>query len=301
MWSLLWIRLGRRKSFWSKLLLFSSVLHVVLLFSIFFIFSWQKSILEVNINRSILKSGAPIVFASCSLQSKKLSTRSIIKSQSIAKPIKKQPVKKVVTQKSVQKKVVPKKIVAKKILVKKNTMIKKKPVPKKIMPKKIVSKKPVVKKLSVKKVLPKAKPVVKKSSVKKDRPQKVMKKNPVAKKIVKPVVKHVVPKQEVKLDTRAMQDCPIPVYIGKKEIESLSVEYEIEREVKKHWRPPAGLSKGLSCTMHILVDWSGRAKQSRVSKASGVLAFDISVRNAVPKMCLPKSVRGKELNITFNP
>ncbi|MFC1842024.1 TonB C-terminal domain-containing protein, partial [Candidatus Dependentiae bacterium] len=80
----------------------------------------------------------------------------------------------------------------------------------------------------------------------------------------------------------------------------LRLQYEIENEIAKHWRPPAGLSKDLYCTINVLVDWNGNVKQSMVKRSSGVLIFDISARMAVAKLSLPKNVRGKEINITFN-
>jgi len=274
MWSSLWTRLGKRARFWLKLLAFSSVLHVALLFFMFFIYSGQNSIFEININRSILKSGAPIVF----LPSLKVSP-----SKRAAKTISKKPV-------------AVKKTVVKKSPVKKTTIAKKKPVAKKTAPKKHV-KKPAVKKQPAKKtVSQKKKPLPTKKTVKKNLPKKSL-----PKKSASPVKKPEKTLTQKKPEpVKKLQETPQPIYIGQKELEVLSVQYEIEREVAKHWRPPAGLSKDLTCTIHVLVDWNGKSKQAKVKKTSGVLIYDISARMAVAKLNLPKSVRGKEINITFN-
>jgi len=91
-----------------------------------------------------------------------------------------------------------------------------------------------------------------------------------------------------------------PIFISKKELEVLNVQYDIEQEVAKCWNPPAGSSAKLSCTIRVFVSKSGRIKKAEVIKASGVLIYDVSAKAAVEKLNLPKSVRGKEINITFN-
>lgn len=74
---------------------------------------------------------------------------------------------------------------------------------------------------------------------------------------------------------------------------------EIILEVAKHWRPPEGLKKDLSCTIGLVVDWNGKVTQVRVVKPSGVLAYDISARVAASKLNMPNSLYGKDLNIGF--
>ena len=287
MWSSLWTRLGRRATFWSKLVAFSSVLHVGLLFFMFFVYSWQDSIFEIQINRSILKSGAPIIFLPPSLKSpvvrKKTTARQTV-------------VKKRVTKK------IPKRVSQKKPPT---TIAKKKPAPKKPVPKKSVTKKAVAKKTPVKKPLAKKQPIKKQPVKKKPVPKKISEKKIEKKRVpAKPLKKEATPVPVAKPVqvpvTETAPEGPQPIYIGQKELEKLSVQYEIEREVAKHWRPPAGLSKDLTCTIRVLVDWNGKARQVMIKQTSGVLAYDIPARGAIARLQLPKSLRGKEIDITFS-
>ena len=88
--------------------------------------------------------------------------------------------------------------------------------------------------------------------------------------------------------------------IGQKELDALNVQYDIEREVAKYWRPPADVSKKLLCTANVVVDQEGKVQKVTVIKSSGLSIYDISAKAAVAKMSFPKSVWGKEVNITFN-
>jgi len=265
MWSLLWIRLPRRVLFWGKLFFVVSTLHLCLLFMMFFIYSGQKSVFTVNINRLRLKSGAPIIFMPLK--------------KSVQKPVFTKRVSKKLVSKNKIKKVVKKNVIKK--TVKKPVLAKKKASVKKVIPKKkkpVIQKKTIIKKKLVseekrpvlaKKIVPKKKPVVQEKT---------------AKSIEK------VAKEQKKIEA---------IYVGQQELEALKVQYEIEREVTKHWVLPVGLSKELSCVISVLVDWNGTAKKVTVTKSSGALMFDIAARTAVAKLCLPKSVHGKEVNINF--
>jgi len=299
MWSLLWTRLGRRAIFWVKLIIFSSVIHFPLLFFILFVYSGQSTIFAVQINRSILKSSAPIVFLPPSSKRRK-----VVSSGGVKRAVGKKSV-------AMQKKSKP--VIAKKVPVKKTTIAKKKEAVKRN-----ISKKTVAKKASIKKITPpkkkntpaKKNPVKKKSVTKKTKPSvkkliKASQKKKIAKKQekipdkkIKEVVKPAELSPEV-ISTQVYTDQQ-PVYLGQKEIEQLTVEYQIECEIKKHWRPPAGLSKDLTCTIRILVDWNGKSRQIKIEKPSGALMYDISVRTAVAKLQLPKGFQGKEISITFN-
>ena len=73
-----------------------------------------------------------------------------------------------------------------------------------------------------------------------------------------------------------------------------------QQEVEKYWRSPVKLPENLSCTVSVLVDQSGSAKQVNVIKSSGALIFDISARGVAFKTIFPQKVRGKQINIIFN-
>jgi len=333
MWSSLWTSLGRRARFWLKLLCVSSIGHVFFFFLLFFVYRGQHAVLEVNINRSILKSGAPIIFMPFSKTAPR--AKMVPKKTAIKKAMPKKTAPKKIAPKTlrqapadakamvdrqderVTKKQVPakrttitkKKTVVKKPVVKK-TPVKKKPIVKKIPVKKpMIKKKPSAKKTPAKKLLAKKKPTVKKPEIKKplvkkkSPVKKIPEKKPVVKKIVKdrPVVtEQVLPEKAAGVAPEITCNGQQPIYIGQQELESFSVQYKIEQEVIKHWRPPPGISKDLTCTINVMVDWNGKPKKVVVSKSSGVLIYDISARTAIPKMNFPKGMRGKELNITFN-
>ncbi|MFC1842353.1 TonB C-terminal domain-containing protein [Candidatus Dependentiae bacterium] len=290
MLSLLWTRLGRRFTFWSKLVLFSSVLHLLGLFLVLFVYSGQKSTYHVNINRSILKSGAPIIFMNRRRVMQRKSTSraktgpriSVVKKPSV-KPKKTQNLK----TKIIKKRAKPKKPAAK------TKVLKKKPEKKQVKKtKKIEKQKAKPKKLVKKQVKPEKKRVSKKPEKKQAKPEKKVLKAPL---VVPTQSTHTVYTGEQK--QAHVQDA---IYIGQQELEALKIQYEIEAEVKKHWRPPAGLSKDLSCTVNVLVDWNRKATKVQVAQSSGVLIYDVSARMAVSRLCLPSVLKGKEVHITFN-
>ena len=311
MWSLLWIRLGRRLVFWCKLFSVASVGHLFLLFMILFVYSGQKSVFTVNINRSVLKSGAPIIFMplkrSVPRVAKQIATQGRVTkkvSKSVAKPVFKKPPVKKTPPKNTIKKVVKKPILAKKkALAKKKQAFKKpakKPVKKPAIPKKKPAPKKTVKKPVKKEIKKPVKKVEKKVPEKKLGDHKKIKEKKLREeKITKPV-KEIIQETQVPVGAGSSQEAhPEAIYIGQQELEALKVQYEIEHEVAKYWRPPVGLSKELSCTITVLVDWNGFVNKVNVTKPSGALMFDIAARTAVAKLNLPKSVCGKEVNINF--
>jgi len=309
MWFLLWTRLGRRVIFWCKLFSVASIGHVFLLFMILFVYSGQKSVFTVNINRSVLKSGAPIIFMP--RIAKQIATQGTV--------LKKKPSNKgrSTCKRAVMKKPVPKKNIKK--IVKKSGLVKKKAPVKKLANKKAAPKKPIKK--------PVKKPVAQRKKPQKRPVKKLVKKKPVPKKPGEKIEKKVAPAKQEKIDQKdekptekkmpalnatqetqvqaaaeaveSQESHPEAIYIGQQELEAIKVQYEIEHEVSKYWRPPVGLSKELSCTITVLVDWNGTAKKVTVTKTSGALMFDIAARTAVSKLNLPKSVCGKEVNVNF--
>lgn len=158
---------------------------------------------------------------------------------------------------------------------------------KKVTPKKktIAKSKPKPKKKAVK-TAQKKKPVAKVAEKKKHSKKKIEK--VAAKEKSKPVVQKTIEAVSAQ-----------PVYVGQLEMAALQMQDEMQQEVSKVWQPPAGLPKDLECTVKIVVDWSGKTQEAIVEQPSGVLMYDISARTAASKLCLPKAVRGKTVNIIF--
>jgi len=282
MWSLLWTRLHRRVLFWAKLFSVAFIGHVLLLFIMLFVYSGQKSVFTVNINRSILKSGAPIIFMPLKRSiSKNICTES-------AQIISKKPVvKKAVSKKAVHKNTLKKKSVLRQAQDEREKKAEEK-------------KKPV----SQKKKAPVKKPVKKVAK----KPVKKVKKSASEKKFAKPKIKNKTlekknikknKKKEMKKEVKNLSIHPEAIYIGQQELEALKIQNEIESEVAKHWRAPVGLSKDLACTISVIIDWGGSVKKVTVTKSSGALMFDIAARTAIGKSCIPRSAYGKEVNINF--
>jgi len=279
----------RRFIFWGKLFIFTSFSHLLGLMLLFFVYQGETFVYNVVVNNAILASGASIVylpfkktvsanFNTVAMQKKKI-VNPIKKATMLAKPkSKKKQKKQIAIKKALEKKKI-KKVKIKEKPKKKKTKLQKKdtrPVKKKNVPKKDRPKKKVESKQKIQKN--KKVSNAKKSSM-------VAKKNAVSKKAsTNNLVKHG--GQEL-------------IYIGRHDLEALRVQEVIQREVEMNWRPPVGLSKELACILKVLIDWDGGIKKVSVVKSSSVLIYDISARRSIAKLQLPRSVRGKEINITF--
>jgi len=265
------LRRFSRHVFWAKLLLFSSVVHAVLLFVVFFMYKGSYFSYRVTVSRSFLASGAPVVFLplyktiqqkqikknSPSVHTKTTKTTGPKQTTKLAAVVK--PKKKSIAKKTVQKK-------------KRSTTVAKK------------KKKPAVKKIT-KKI---AKPIKKeiKTVNKKKTSSPIHKK----KKNVQALVhsnRTSVPKQQE------------PIYVGQMEMDAQWMQNEMHKEVTKKWRPPVGLSKDLVCILKVLIDWHGNTTHTTVEQPSGVLLYDISTRTAMMQLTLPSWAYGKEFTITF--
>lgn len=254
----------RRASFWGKLFIFSSSAHLIVLVFLFFVYSGDSLVYNINVNRSILKSGAPIIF----MPLKKVVGTNI---STLATVSKKKPVKK------------------------ETTLVKQK---KKAKPKKKIEKKP---KQQPKKTLRQASASAKTTADRQgDRIAKKSKhKKQVAKQKGNSSKKQVAKNKKIKTEKNIARPGQQPIYIGRFELEALHMQEAIEQEISKHWKPPAGLAKDLSCTIKVLVGWDGVVKKSTMVKQSGVLMYDVSARMAASSLSL-KVAKGKEINITFN-
>jgi len=287
-----WLHKSTRKRliFWGKLFIFSLSTHVVGLVFIFFVYRGENFSYNVSINRSITKFGAPIILLPLAKTTGTNLNKLINVNKQITKNVKTKS-KKVLSKKNIKPK--------------KTTTIsktkKKKTVSKRSKKNKVSKKESTKKKIEQKKN--KKKKVVKKNKKQNKNPVKKKSKIEKSKKVVQPgkiVKKKVVASKKAVVPAVAKPVEPQPIYVGRQELAALQMQAEIEQEVLKHWSPPAGLSKELTCSIKVLVGWDGNIKNSVIQKTSGVLIYDISARTAVSKLNMPKGARGKEINILFN-
>ena len=255
------LRRFSRHVFWAKLLLFSSVVHAVLLFIVFFMYKGSYFSYRVTVSRSLSASGAPVVFLPLykTIQQQIKKNSSSVHTKTTKKTGPKQTTKLAAVVKP-KKKSIAKKTVQKK---KRSTTVAKK------------KKKLVVKKITKKRTKP-IKKEIKTVNKKKKNVQALTHSN-----------RGSVPKQQE------------PIYVGQMEMDAQWMQNEMHKEVTKKWRPPVGLSKDLVCILKVLIDWHGNTTQTTVKKPSGVLLYDISTRTAMMQLTLPSWAYGKEFTITF--
>lgn len=146
--------------------------------------------------------------------------------------------------------------------------------PKTVVPKKIVQ--------APKKVMPKkvAAPAPVKKPEPQPQPKPQPKPQPVAQKV--PVAHNV-------------------VQVGRDELAEVTLQRHVMEQLKKEWRPPAGVTRDVSCIVYFVVDDQGYAQQVDVTEPSGSTLYDIAVRSAVMRAEFPQSARKKEFTVAFKP
>lgn len=70
--------------------------------------------------------------------------------------------------------------------------------------------------------------------------------------------------------------------------------------IKNKWRPPAGLSKNLECSVKISIDDKGNVVQAAIEKSSEIITYDIAARRALRDVSFPPQLRSRQIIITFN-
>jgi hypothetical protein len=151
----------------------------------------------------------------------------------------------------------------------------------------------------VKKIKPKPKPVVKKTNLKLKQQAVKMKPKPVVKEKPQQVVaKKTTAVKAVSKPVEAVT-VPEPIFVGRKDLKNLQMAKDIETVVAKYWHPPIGFAKDTECTVQVTVNSQGRSSGFSIVKSSKVLAYDMSVRQSVPQIIYPQSVRNKTLTIVF--
>jgi len=89
--------------------------------------------------------------------------------------------------------------------------------------------------------------------------------------------------------------------VGRKDLLDLQIIREVEAAVAQKWRPPVGFGSDLACIVELEIDGQGLAKGFVIKKSAGVLLYDLSVRQALPQIIFPTSVRNQVLTVVFKP
>ena len=89
------------------------------------------------------------------------------------------------------------------------------------------------------------------------------------------------------------------IALGREDLAAWQAAQELESVIVQSWRPPTGFSKELVCQVQLMVDSQGHVASFEIKKGSGVLAYDLSIRQALPKLIFPKTVQNKILIISF--
>jgi outer membrane biosynthesis protein TonB len=89
------------------------------------------------------------------------------------------------------------------------------------------------------------------------------------------------------------------LYVGREELEALHLQQEIQQEIERHWKPPAGLASNITCQVRALVGWDGKVQEVKIEKGSGVLVFDVHARSVARAITFSKKAWGKEMVIHF--
>ena len=84
-----------------------------------------------------------------------------------------------------------------------------------------------------------------------------------------------------------------------REVEALRRHAQLQNEIIKCWKPPFGISPAGACDISFSVSTTGAVQDVVITKSSGALMYDISARQALYAMAMPKWTYGKQLIINF--
>jgi outer membrane biosynthesis protein TonB len=84
-----------------------------------------------------------------------------------------------------------------------------------------------------------------------------------------------------------------------REVEALRKQAQLQKEIVQTWKPPIGVSPDCMCEVSFFVTSKGKIENIKIIKSSGVMMFDISVRQALFAMKMPQWTYGKPFTIDF--
>ncbi|HEX4069045.1 MAG TPA: TonB C-terminal domain-containing protein [Candidatus Babeliales bacterium] len=84
-----------------------------------------------------------------------------------------------------------------------------------------------------------------------------------------------------------------------REAEALRKQAQLQKELVQTWKPPIGVSPNCICEVAFFVSSKGKIENIKMIQSSGVMMFDISVRQALFAMKMPQWTYGKPFTISF--
>lgn len=84
-----------------------------------------------------------------------------------------------------------------------------------------------------------------------------------------------------------------------REVEALRRHAQLQNEIINCWKPPFGVPPTCGCDISFSVSPTGTVHDVIIKKSSGVVMYDISARQALHAMTMPKWTHGKQLIINF--
>ncbi|MCA9769808.1 TonB C-terminal domain-containing protein [Candidatus Dependentiae bacterium] len=269
MWPWQLKRWPKRYFFLLRLFIACTILHLLVFLGISFVQMCTLCPYQLTINANALNNNVQVVFLP------------------LYKKISKE---KAVFMKVDTKKLSQKKEETGKVLAKKNPEI----IQEKVKPKAIVknnkttiNKENVIRKKPVKEILIKKETVERSKGKTENKKQKITDKN------------SSVAYNGVKTTKKNVGIISQRVYAGRQELALLQMQARIQKEVSMIWKPPVGLPKNLLCQVTLTINDKGHVTETKVSKSSGVLLYDVSARTALTQLTLPLWAHGKKFCITF--
>lgn len=126
------------------------------------------------------------------------------------------------------------------------------------------------------------------TELKKEIPKKpVVAKTPIAQALdIQQTIKQIIPKDA-------------QISYNYREAEALRCNAQLQKELVQQWKPPFGVSAECSCDISFFVNKRGVIENLKITKASGVMMYDISARQALFSMKMPPWTYGKSIIINF--
>ncbi len=155
--------------------------------------------------------------------------------------------------------------------------------------------------------------------------EKIVEQKPVITKPIAPTIEPAVIKKEIIPETKPalveeklaptppiakaldIQNAPIIPIIPEnaivsndyREVEALRRGAQLQKELVNTWKPPMGVSPDCVCEITFYVTNTGALQDVNITKKSGVMMYDISARNALYAMKMPRWTYNKPFTITF--
>ncbi|MBT3455701.1 hypothetical protein HN446_01425 [bacterium] len=314
--------------FFCKVAVFSLVLHIVFLFTLFVLYRGNTFDVPFMMSVPLRRPGAKVVFLPFQKHVRQVVAGSKVAAKSVSgrfvkKSVPRRVVKKKTTISKSVKQTVAKPVIKKNLIAKQKEEVKKtqkekkdrfsvnkksEQQKKKEMQKKALEKKEQEKKKELAKKLEKQKKEqpktlepkkLEKDVPKKAEPAKTKEQEKEVGVINEPVADHLVDERDGPLQKSIQSGQEDVVYMGRYDIEALHAQELLQEAIQSVWKMPVGMPSGTSCELKVTIDWRGSAHSIEMSKSSNIRMFDVAARTAASRTSYPKMFYGKTVSINF--